>query len=162
MRQFARDHFWESFAIPAEPQDGTSLLRAKLEARDAIQDVVGPISLAVFAVVDDIDADGGLLPDNICHCRVQVAFVFGPGRHVSPGPRGQFNEFRGADKTADVRRQDSIYASLHSRASGSHAGSNVPNYFRKASICLSGARGRGCFPGRCTRSFHPSAAEGVW
>ena len=67
MRQFASDDFGETFAVTAQPEYRPSFFGADFETSDAIEDVVGPVCLAILAVIDDVDAGRGLFLDHIAY-----------------------------------------------------------------------------------------------
>ena len=67
--------FGEPLAVATEPVQRHQFVLAHFEARDALEDVRRPARLAEFAVVDDVEADGHLLADDIGHRLTQHAVV---------------------------------------------------------------------------------------
>ena len=106
-REFFRHEVGESNAIAAEPDRRRENSNARFESRQPREDVVGPAGFSVFAVVDDVESGGGLLPHDLVHETRQRLF-FLRGRQVDQRLRPH--------DTSNVRRQDAIDATLHALA----------------------------------------------
>ncbi len=105
--------FLEANPVGAQPLGLAQLVRADLETGDALDDVVGPAFLAVFTVVDDVEADRGLLLHHLCHRSLHRHGV-GDGilRRTLLEVR-QRQEFGRSRDAAHVGGEDAVYAALH-------------------------------------------------
>src|SRR5690606_33374332 len=107
------EEFGEALAVPAEPAQRRAEIGADLEAADSLEDVRRPARFAVLAVVDDIEANIDLPPDDVLDgargLRVDEMPVVASSL--------QLDERLRPHEAAGMSRQDAFLASLHGRSS---------------------------------------------
>ena len=100
----------------ARERIGRGLERPALETAEAKQRVLRPADrLAELAVADHVDADVGLLPDDLTDCITQAFRVGALVEGFAGLLRAQkFAQRRRTDKAADMGGKNTIRAALHS------------------------------------------------
>src|SRR5690606_35451715 len=112
-REFGFHEFAETHAVAAEPDGLVNLVGAGLEAAHALEHIVGPARLAVFAVVHHIDARLELALHDVAgrrpHGVVELLNVI----WIVLRLRRELPQLRGADDAADVGREDTVVTASH-------------------------------------------------
>ena len=106
----------EAETVAAEPDSLIDRVRPRLESGHPVEDVIGPARLAVFTVVDDVDARFDLLLHDIHGRLAQRLLVACLLLWLLLRRGGVVEELCGSDQAADVSCQNAIGATCHGLA----------------------------------------------